>query len=65
MAEQTFQIEVVGVDYVCDKCNAGTMHPHGQIAYMTDPIKIPHKCNNCGAIKNFSERYPTVRHLRK
>jgi hypothetical protein len=32
---------------------------------MTDPIKIPHKCNNCGAIKNFSERYPTVRHLRK
>ena len=64
MAERRFAIKVVGVDYVCDDCGTGIMQPHGDVAWMTNPVQFPHKCSHCGATKAFPERYPTLRYER-
>ena len=61
MPERKFAIKPVGVDYACDECEEGVMFRHGEMMLMTDPIQIPHKCNKCGAEKNFTEYYPTIR----
>lgn len=64
MAERNFPIQVVGVEYICDKCGIGTMKPHGEVAWLTDPVQYPHSCTKCGATIALNERYPLVRHLR-
>lgn len=64
MAEKTFPINVVGVDYTCDECGIGAMIPNGNISFLSDPPKFPHLCPNCGATAYLSEKYPSVRHLR-
>jgi|694.fasta_scaffold06610_19 DNA-directed RNA polymerase subunit RPC12/RpoP len=64
MAERNFPIQVVGVEYICDKCGIGTMKSHGKVACPADPVEYPHSCTHCGATAELTERYPTVRHLR-
>jgi len=66
MAEQKFELKVVGVDYVCDRCNKGHMLPNSNSMLMSDPPKFQHACNNpdCKNVQWFTERYPTVRHER-
>jgi len=64
MAERNFPIQVVGVEYICDECGIGAMEPHGQVAWLTDPVQYPHRCSHCGATAGLTKRYPTVRHLR-
>jgi hypothetical protein len=66
MAERNFPIQVVGVEYICDKCGIGTMEPRPDVAirWSENPAKYPHSCTHCGATAALTERYPTVRHLR-
>lgn len=64
MPEQSFPIQVVGVDYLCDVCRQGKMEQNGNIILTTAPPQFPHKCSNCGYSQTFTERYPTVRHQR-
>lgn len=61
MPEREFSMVPVGVEYVCDNCQVGTMEPHGKVSYLTDPIQFPHKCASCGHVRAFAERYPNVR----
>lgn len=60
MAEREFPIEQVGVEYVCDTCQQGTMHVSGNLL-LTHPMKWPHRCNKCGAEEALIEKYPIVR----
>jgi DNA-directed RNA polymerase subunit RPC12/RpoP len=64
MAEKTFPLQVVGVEYECDECESGTMQPYGTVAWLTEPLQYPHRCSTCGATRGLPEKYPTVRHLR-
>lgn len=47
------------VDYTCDDCNIGTMKYNGIICF-TFPEQYEHKCNHCGTIKLFQEKYPRI-----
>ena len=63
MPEVSKPVQMVVIEYVCDKCKSGTMEKHGEIeiSYLTYPIKIPHKCNNCEAVQYFTEpAYPRI-----
>lgn len=66
MAEVTFDVNTVGVDYVCDECKKGQML---FTKFLVDSVheKHPylHTCNNCKHEETFSEKYPTIRHTRK
>lgn len=64
MAEREASAHAIYVDYVCDRCGEGLMEPHGKVAYLTDPIKFPHRCTNCGHEQSFTEKYPTIRYRR-
>ena len=61
MSERIYDVKIVGVDYVCDECGTGLMESTG-VALMSNPPWYPHHCSHCGATKNISERYPTVRY---
>ena len=64
MAEVTFEVQTVGVDYICDKCWKGKMvYKEFEADRLSAPFQ--HACDNCGDIQSFPEKYPTVRHLRK
>lgn len=45
----------------CDKCGIGLMLKNGNIAFMTEPPLIPHKCNYCGHEEAYSCVYPNNR----
>jgi|JI10StandDraft_1071094.scaffolds.fasta_scaffold883266_3 DNA-directed RNA polymerase subunit RPC12/RpoP len=60
MTERTYEVRTIGVDYLCDKCGDGLME-HTGIMLMSDPPKYPHKCNRCGTVMDFFQKYPTVR----
>lgn len=64
MSEKRFELDIFGVAMMCDKCGKGEMIPYGQVAWLTDPVKFPHKCNVCGNEEAYTEKYPTVRHQR-
>jgi predicted RNA-binding Zn-ribbon protein involved in translation (DUF1610 family) len=60
MAERTYEVRTVGVDYLCDKCGDGVMEQTGIMLPM-DPPKWRHKCNRCGEVSDLWQKYPTVR----
>ena len=60
MAEREFPIEQVGIEYVCDTCQQGTMQVSGKLI-LTEPMRWPHRCSQCGAEAELIEQYPTVR----
>ena len=60
MAERTFEVKTVGVEYVCERCSDGLMLPTG-IYLPTDPPRWRHKCDACGCEDDLLQKYPTVR----
>ena len=60
MAQKEFTVRTIGIEYICDICNNGTMEQMG-IMLPVDPPKWKHKCNNCGGEMDLYEKYPTVR----
>lgn len=59
MAERSYQVLPVGIEYVCDKCSYGTMKPNGTILTSLPP-KYGHECDNCSASEYFTKQYPYV-----
>ena len=45
------------VDYVCDSCGVGVMHPTG-ISLLCSQPQYPHECDKCGESKTFNNKYP-------
>lgn len=70
MAEEHFDVKVVGAKYICDECKTGEMVYNGQMDLTGTPedknAVWPHKCSNpsCGYEKKFTEKFPTFRVLR-
>ena len=60
MAERTYEVRTVGVDYLCDKCGVGVMEQAG-IMLPTDPPRWRYKCGGCGEVADLWQKYPTVR----
>lgn len=61
MPEIAKPVQMVVVEYICDECGKGKMQRHGGIVYTSNPIEIPHKCDNCGHEQNFVEpQYPRI-----
>lgn len=67
MAEKTFDVIPVGIDYECDQCQKGLMVFTKFIADSVTGGDTPfqHTCNSCGNVQKFAEKYPTVRFNRK
>ena len=61
MPYEQMPIRPILVDYKCDKCGNGYMRPSG-ICLTSNPPQWPHRCTNCDAHMNFTEKYPTVRY---
>jgi len=57
MPEQTFPIDVVCIDYICDICKEGKMIQQGSMN-LTDSSnpKYPHTCDKCGHKQEFTEK---------
>jgi hypothetical protein len=55
MPEKVKPVQMIVVEYICDKCNEGTMLKHGKIIFLSDSCQIPHRCSNCGFECNFNE----------
>lgn len=70
MAEEQFDVKVIGVKYTCDKCGTGEMVYSDQMDLTgTSEDKNAvwlHKCNNpsCNNNQKFDEKFPTFRILR-
>lgn len=45
----------IEVDYECDTCKDGFMHPTGKVNQGYE-----HECSNCGNKQTFNIQYPTV-----
>lgn len=60
MGERVYEVKTVGVDCICDDCNIGTME-QTSVMLPSYPPQWPHKCNNCGVIKNLWDKYPAIR----
>lgn len=52
--------ETIVIDYICDHCQKGLMLKFGKVNVLIDPIRINHKCNNCGFENFFLEEYPKI-----
>ncbi len=63
MGERTYEVKVVGIDYICDNCNTGVMEATGKML-MVDPPQWEHKCNHCSATRNFPQKYPAIGYKR-
>ena len=64
MSEKDTEVKTIMVEYVCDKCERGTMGKDGNVVLTRLPPLFPHKCSNCGHEQNFKTLYPTIRYRR-
>lgn len=64
MSEQSTELKVFSVDYICDTCAEGTMQPSG-VTIARDPHPLfPHACDKCGVTQIFEGvRYPLIRYV--
>ncbi len=69
MAERDFEVNAIGVDYVCDACGTGVMQQNGKM--ITEGIlandwgpKWPYKCPKCGHTVTLDVSYPFIKHVR-
>jgi len=58
MPEIKTKIDTYMVDYICDDCGKGTMQRFGGML-LTAPPQYTYRCNNCGAIIQTFESYPS------
>jgi uncharacterized Zn finger protein len=61
----TKSLKPVEVEYQCDSCENGYMHPTGSINSKGENQGFEHKCTNCGELKYFDIKYPTVKYIWK
>jgi hypothetical protein len=66
MAEGTYAVKPIGVEYICDVCGVGRMMYQKLVfsGHMENRItKFEHKCNHkeCNHVQEFDQQYPTVR----
>lgn len=54
-------VKTFEVDFQCPKCAEGRLRPSG-IAFMTYPLKYPHRCNKCEYEEVFRVQYPYIKH---
>lgn len=66
MAENTYPVKPVGIEYICDICKVGRMQYQrlvfsGHMEHRETTFE--HKCNHvdCGHVQEFPIQYPTVR----
>jgi len=62
MPEREFEVEPVGIAYVCDSCGQGEMASAEDVE--TDEgsqAGWKHRCLNCGHEETLAESYPTIR----
>ena len=63
MSEFNVPVDVVAVEYYCDEegCEGNvTPDPDKKVAFMTDPIQFPHRCETCGKEYTFTDKYPKL-----
>jgi rubrerythrin len=63
VAEQTFEVKTLAVEWICDECGTGKMEPIGHVL-LSDPPQYPHKCPHCGHRAILAQTYPTIRYER-
>lgn len=56
--ETEVPVEVVSVDYTCDRCITGHMRPNGVSTH--SPVTYPHVCTSCGHRASLDKRYPDI-----
>ena len=59
MGEQFTPVDVVRINYVCDKCGKANVE-WNQIMLTSSPPWYPHKCPACGDVVNLRRAYPTT-----
>lgn len=59
--ERVFEVRNVGVEYVCDVCNEGTMHVCCNVVVLSQPPRFHHQCNKCGHRATLLDKYPSFR----
>ena len=64
MAEKITPVEMVEIDYICDKCGEGEMRP-SRFMLASDPPRCPHACTKCGHEQTFLTKYPATGYRRK
>jgi hypothetical protein len=57
--ESETPVEVLCLDYTCDKCERGRMRPDG-VSPPSQPVTYPHKCTVCGHTASLHKRYPDI-----
>ncbi|WP_025911977.1 hypothetical protein [Priestia flexa] len=59
MPKEYYDIKPVGVKYICDSCEEGELEYTGIISDHSIPL-FKHKCSECGEIRSFELKYPTI-----
>lgn len=61
--EKEIIVNPYGIVQLCDSCKDGEMVPTGRIKTENSSI-FEHKCNVCGTIKFYPEKFPAIRFRR-
>jgi uncharacterized protein (DUF983 family) len=64
MPEREFEVEPVGIAYVCDSCGQGEMvsaEAETTAAEEARQAGYRHRCTSCGQEDTLAESYPTIR----
>ncbi len=59
--EKKKPVNVIEVDYICDKCHAGNMI-YTRDVYNNYSLKYEHLCTNCTNIEEFDVKYPIYKY---
>ena len=59
MSERHTEVRTFLAEMECDECQKGDMKPFGFVL-TTDPSLYQHRCENCGNVRNYQEKYPKV-----
>ncbi|OUB35850.1 hypothetical protein BK737_05020 [Bacillus thuringiensis serovar palmanyolensis] len=64
--ETTFKVNVVGVNYICDKCKEGGMlYQEGRgRTLLTNPPQFENTRTKCGFKQKLSKKCPTIEYKR-
>ncbi|MBY7121766.1 hypothetical protein ILS93_06535 [Bacillus sp. 16GRE42] len=62
MMEKEFEVRPFGVKYICDSCEEGEMVLTDDFKIYEKHMEFTHKCQKCGAERDFLEKYPLIRY---
>lgn len=66
MAEIAHEVMTIKIDYICDKCQKGTMifTQQGKPGIQKGDVLLVHKCIACGHVQEFKNtNYPRVEYV--